>query len=234
MVTYIHFPLKKLPQADVNFIKANFPFYNKLDVRKQQYFNHRVAFYLQNKEFIGKENLVVTQDMKLRISATAVMLTFGMRDYTLKRLERFLIYPSIYYSNINHAYHKGEYNTRYKALIFSWQDLMKGFDVHNDNLNLAIHELMHVLQINSYNNSSINASLFKDYNQMIEEKLKNKAYREKLVNSKYFRDYAFTNRFEFLAVLVENFIETPQTFKEKFPFLYNDIKKMLNFNFAGY
>jgi hypothetical protein len=46
--------------------------------------------------------------------------------------------------------------------------------------------------------------------------------------------YAFTNQFEFLAVVIESFIETPQEFKLQFPELYFKIRQMLNFNFAGY
>ncbi len=30
-----------------------------------------------------------------------------------------------------------------------------------------------------------------------------------LIGSKYFRAYAYTNQYEFFAVLLENFIETP-------------------------
>ena len=41
--------------------------------------------------------------------------------------------------------------------------------------------------------------------------------KDQLVKSEYFRDYAYTNQFEFLAVLTENFIETPEDFKYQFP-----------------
>ncbi|NRA91806.1 MAG: hypothetical protein HRU26_03820 [Psychroserpens sp.] len=37
----------------------------------------------------------------------------------------------------------------------------------------------------------------------------NEALKLKLVNSSYLRDYAYTNQFEFLAVIIESFIDTP-------------------------
>ena len=48
------------------------------------------------------------------------------------------------------------------------------------------------------------------------------------------RAYAFENQFEFISVLIENFIETPLEFRTKFPKIYSKVKQMLNFNFAGY
>ena len=58
--------------------------------------------------------------------------------------------------------------------------------------------------------------------------------RNRLVDAHYFRDYAFTNQFEFLAVIIETFIESPQELKGQFPQVYNKVQQMLNFNFAGY
>ena len=58
--------------------------------------------------------------------------------------------------------------------------------------------------------------------------------RKKLISSRYFREYAYTNQYEFFAVLLENFIETPLEFKTQFPELYRHMKQMLNFKFAGY
>ena len=55
-----------------------------------------------------------------------------------------------------------------------------------------------------------------------------------LVSSKFLRDYAFTNQFEFLSVILETFIESPEQFKSQFPSIYEKVKTMLNFNFPGY
>jgi Mlc titration factor MtfA (ptsG expression regulator) len=58
--------------------------------------------------------------------------------------------------------------------------------------------------------------------------------KNKLITSDYFRKYAFENHYEFIAVLIESFIETPEEFKSEFPKIYNKIKTMLNFNFLHY
>jgi Mlc titration factor MtfA (ptsG expression regulator) len=52
----------------------------------------------------------------------------------------------------------------------------------------------------------------------------------RLVNSDYFRVYAYTNQVEFLAVIFEHFFETPKLFKSQFPELYNYVREMINFD----
>ncbi len=58
--------------------------------------------------------------------------------------------------------------------------------------------------------------------------------KNEIMTSQYLRNYAFTNDFELLAVILETFIETPKAFKNQFPEIYNKVKQMLNFNFSGY
>ena len=47
------------------------------------------------------------------------------------------------------------------------------------------------------------------YVELKEDLDNNEALKLKLVNSSYLRDYAYTNQFEFLAVIIESFIDTP-------------------------
>ena len=82
--------------------------------------------------------------------------------------------------------------------------------------------------------SDISATIFADTSKKLVNLLLNDEIRQRLQDTKYFRKYAFTNRFEFLAVLVEYFIESPIVFKQKFPEFYSKIREMLNYNFNGY
>lgn len=233
---YIHFyfRLKKLPYQDERFVKDRFPFYNRLNSKQKKFFQHRVIIFMQDKSFEGREGFVVTHEVKLYISVTAVMLTFGMRNFLLPSLKKVIIYPEVYHSTINRAYHKGEFNPRMKALVFSWKDFLEGFANDSDNLNLAIHEFIHVIQINSMKENDISSTIFADASKEMVAILLDEKIRRRLKDTKYFREYAFTNRFEFLAVLVEYFIESPIEFKQKFPEFYSKIKEMLNYNFRGY
>lgn len=226
---------KELTKRQLSILSNQFDFYKKLDKSEQMIFRHRLATFIDSKEFIGREGLKIDDEMRTLISATAVMLTFGFRDYCIKLLDKVIIYPKAYYSNLNETYHKGETNPQLKSIVFSWEDFKKGYHIGNDNLNLGIHEFGHAIHLNAFGENDISSEIFRDgFNKLATYLQEHKIVRDNLTKSKYFRAYAYTNQFEFFAVLLENFIETPDEFKNKFPELYRYMKQMLNFNFAGY
>ena len=226
---------KKIPKTQVSILRREFSFYNNLNLEDKEIFHHRLITFMDSKTFIGREGLEVTEEMKTLISATAVMLTFGFRNYKIELIDKIIIYPEAYYSRLNDAYHKGETNPQLKALVFSWEDFLKGYHVGDDNLNLGIHEFGHAIHLNAFSNDDISSEIFKrGFNEIISYLEQNQNVRQDLISSKYFRAYAYTNHYEFFAVLLENFIETPTEFKSRFPELYNYVQQMLNFKIAGY
>lgn len=226
---------KELTNQQQSVLSNEFDFYNRLNKKEQDIFKHRLATFINKKEFIGREGLVVDEEMKTLISATAVMLTFGFRNYIIELIDKVIIYPTAYYSNLNETYHKGETNPQLKSIVFSWEDFKKGYHIGDDNLNLGIHEFGHAIHLNAFGKTDISSEIFRDgFNKLASYLQDHKMVRDNLITSRYFRAYAYTNQFEFFAVLLENFIETPKEFKGKFPELYDYMKQMLNFNFAGY
>jgi hypothetical protein len=233
---HVYIYKKKLQPKQKNILKQNIRFYERLPYHQKIHFEHRVFKLLKNKEFIGKD-MDVTEEMKVIIAATQTKLTFGLRDYKISTVERIIFYPTEFYSQTNKTYHKGEFNLGYKALVLSWKDILHGYEIPNDNINLAVHEFIHAIHFYylGARRHSTSAAIFIDsYIELTDALDKNKELKKKLISSKYLREYAYTNQFEFLAVIIETFIETPQEFKSQFPEIYRKVKGMLNFNFAGY
>jgi Mlc titration factor MtfA (ptsG expression regulator) len=227
--------LRKLKTRQSAILKNQFPFYDKLSPKHQRYFEHRVASFINDKQFMGRESLQVTDEMKVLISATAMMLTFGFRNFYIGLLHRIFIYPDTFYSTINGEYHKGEFNPKLQTLVLSWKDFKSGFETKEDKINLGIHEFAHAIHLNSMKENDVSSSIFSASFKEITELLStHETLRKSLIDSRYFRDYAYTNQYEFLAVVIESFIEKPQDFRAQFPDIYDKIKQMLNFNFAGY
>ncbi|WP_298892579.1 zinc-dependent peptidase [uncultured Psychroserpens sp.] len=234
---FVHFYLfkKRLDKEKQSILRRQFSFYQKLDDTEKVRFEHRVATFINSKYFLGREDLVVTTEMKVLVAATSTMLTFGFRDYQIDLIDKIIIYPGTFYSNSNEAYHKGELNPKLKALVISWEDFLYGYDDENDNINLGIHEFTHAIHLNSLKNNDVSSLIFKvAFSELTDMLSAEEKLRKQLIASKYFRDYAFTNQFEFVAVIVETFIETPEEFKRQFPRIYNKTREMLNFNFAQY
>ncbi len=225
---------KKLNKQEIEVLKKDFSFYNVLSKKEQRQFQHRIVTFISRKKFVGRQGLEVNSTMKLLIAATACMLSFGRKNYKYDLIDYILVYPDEFYSTANQARHKGEFNPRERALVLSWKHFEKGYKITDDNLNLGIHEFMHAMQLEALQSRDIDSVRFQKQFQNILKSLTKQDVRDKLNKTRYFRNYAFTNQYEFMAVLAEYFIESPNDFKEHFPELYKHTKQLLNFTFAGY
>ena len=229
---YIHFYIspKKLSDANKKILLNNITFYAKLSDKRKSYFEHRMATFIESYSFIPKEDLIITNEMKVMIAATAIKLTFGMRRYIVDVFDKITIYPGPYYSTINDAWHKGEFNPRMKAIVFSWKDFLEGYDYANDNLNLGLHEFAHAIHLHGLKSSDASSLQFAKMYVKIRDYIDSPEISEKLIASNYFRVYAYTNHFEFIAVILEHFFETPEKFQNEHPELYGKVRRMINFS----
>jgi Mlc titration factor MtfA (ptsG expression regulator) len=229
---YVHFYLfpKELPFNEKDVLEKHFKFYSDLSERRKKFFRHRIKTFIETYQFVGREGLEVTEEMKVKIASTAIMLTFGIREYLSDLFKVIVIYPDVFQS-ANGEYHKGEFNPRVKAVVFSWKDFQQGICFDSDNLNLGLHEFAHVMHINAVGIKRLgsNFSIYSDMFTKIKEYVAEASNREKIINAQYLRAYAFTNQHEFIAVALEYFFESPQEFRKRLPELYEMIKQMINF-----
>ncbi|RSK41966.1 zinc-dependent peptidase [Mangrovimonas spongiae] len=233
--THLYLRPKTITSKQEQILVSKSHFYKRLSPKKRQYFRHRLALFMNEKSFVGRQDMEITEEVKVLISATAVMLTFGFRNFLIGMVDTILVYPAAFYSNTNNSLHKGEFNPKLKTVVLSWEDFVLGIDVSNDNLNLGVHEFAHAIHMNSIKYQDINGALFlKSFNELVTLLINNETLKQDLIESSYLRGYAYTNQYEFMAVVIEHFIETPSEFRSQFPQLYNKTKQMLNFNFAGY
>jgi Mlc titration factor MtfA (ptsG expression regulator) len=229
-----YFVFRKLSSNQVSVLKNEFDFYNLLTKKEKRQFQHRIAVFLKDKKFVGRGGLEITDRIKTLIAAVGCMLSFGRKNYDYSLINYIIVYPDEFYSNLNDSYHKGEFNPRERALVLSWKHFEEGYQISNDNLNLGIHEFMHAMQLESKNSADIDSTRFSKQFQNILQSLTQQEVKDKLDATRFFRDYAFTNQYEFMAVLAEYFFESPKDFESHFPDIYDSTKKMLNFRFAGY
>lgn len=228
---YIHwYPFyKKLRSSQRQILINDFPFYNRLSPKRKMYFEHRVMEFIANYQFTGKE-IFITEDMQILIAGTYVMLTFGMRNYLIRLFDKIIIYPSSYFSTVNQAYHKGEFNPKMKAIVFSWEDFLIGHSASNDNINLGLHEFSHVLHFHCLKSNDPSAIIFFDEFKEVIKYYTDPNLNGILTQKGYFRLYAYGNQFEFLSVILEHLFETPHVFKTTHPELYAHTAAMINFN----
>ncbi|AWH85023.1 hypothetical protein HYN59_07740 [Flavobacterium album] len=229
---YVHFYVfpKELSADSRKILEDNFSFYRNLSKKRKRFFRHRVNRFIKRYRFLGREGLQVTDEMQLKIAATWVMLTFGMRKYLTRVFRAIVVYPDIFESQ-NGNWHKGEFNPAAGVVVFSWKDFAEGMEFATDNLNLGLHEFAHVLHVDSVGMRRPGASgiIYRDIFNKVREYLDDPGNRQDLLAANYFRAYAYTNNFEFMAVVLEYFFETPREFEQKLPELYGMVKKMINY-----
>ncbi len=225
---------RELNEFQRGLIVRYFAFYRRLSLSDKKRFEHRVKKFIENHNFVGREGVVVTERMKLFISSTAVMLTFGMRRYLFSEFDNIIIYPKDYFSQITKMQHKGETNPRYRTIVFSWNDFMEGIKVEDDNLNLGLHELSHALHFTCLKRKNFASKYFINKFDELLLRLRDRRLQRKIVKSGYLREYGFKNKYEFLSVLIEHFFETPNEFKQKLPEIYNYVSQMLNLDTADF
>lgn len=209
-----------------NLLKQKNSYFRNLSPDAQEVFVARLFKFMEDKKFIGREGLVITDEVKVLISAAAIQLTFGLKDYMISHLYAINVFPRVFFSKYLNTNLKG-LNTQSGVLSLSWNDFKEGFAVEDDKINLGLHELAHALYIDldEEGNYDEHFSAYfekwedvaqKDYNNLKEKKIT------------FLREYGGTNMHEFFAVCVEHFFEAPKEFKKQLPHLYNYLMLMLN------
>jgi hypothetical protein len=202
-----------------------------LDKKRKRYFAHRTFRFIENTRFVGREGLVIDGFMRMQVAIMVTQLTFGMRHYLLEYLNTIVLYPTSFYSILNKTENIGEFNPISKALALSWKDFQKG-NLHQDKgKSLGVHEITHAIHYNSIKNNNISCEIFYDTFLLLEKYLGDEEIRKKIVDSKILRAYAYTDKFEFIAVLVEVFMESPKELKKQFPEIYYYVVQMFNFRY---
>ncbi len=229
LVVFVNINFFQISDSQRYILEQNFYFYTRLKPKYKRYFEHRVANFINRYEFIGRD-IPVTEEMKITIAATAIMLTFGMRNYLNPLFKRIIIFPDIYYSEQTEKYHKGEFNPKLQSIVFSWKHFKEGIEITNDNLNLGLHEFTHAFHIHSLKSEKATSVLFNESLQNLFRVVSNPQLKKQLISSGFLRDYAYENQFEFVAVLLEYFFESPHEFKAKFPTIFLKVKHMINYN----
>jgi Mlc titration factor MtfA (ptsG expression regulator) len=230
---FVHYYYKMLAlrQPEIDVLEKQFKYYHNLSDKRKKFFNHRVYSFIGTYKFEGREGVEVTLEMKVKVAATYVMLTFGMREYLTNAFETIVIYPDAFESRSG-DYYLGEFIPAAKTVVFSWPDFIEGIEFDTNNLNLGLHEFAHVLHNSSMKRRRLvtSAAIYGDMFDEIVAYLAKPGSKQKIIDANYFRGYAYTNEYEFMAVVFEHFFETPAEFKAKLPELYGLVKTMINFS----
>ena len=224
----IRLGILKLNAEDLSYLESHFSYYRQLNPKNKKDFQKRLVYFLAIKEFVPRGIEKVTREMELLIGATAVMISFGFQNVTLKHFKRILVYNDNYYSTINKQYHQGEVNPRLGIIVISWKNFVRGMADGTDGINLGIHEMAHALKLENqihYNGQSnfFNPKRWMDFSVLA----KNEIQRIVDGEDSKFRGSAANNSHEFFSRALESFFENPQRLKDYDSRLYQALVFLL-------
>jgi Mlc titration factor MtfA (ptsG expression regulator) len=207
------FDRKKISSAERVFLETYFPYFRRLTTEHKLEFLEKLEEVLTLKKFVGRGELrEVTDEMKLLIGATLVMVTFGWKNFRLSHFHTFLIYPDDYYSTINQTYHRGEINPRHGLIVLSWKSFVWGLAREDDGINLGIHEMAHAMKLANFivksDERKFDSESWLTYCEIRSREMNRLATAE----DSFFRSRAAADEHEFFAVMLENFFERPHDF----------------------
>ncbi len=207
-------------------LERSYPYYCRLSPELKRRFAFRCSQFIELKKFAGRQGLVITDNIRIIITACAVQVTFGLDSFTLDTFEYVLVYPDVYESPVTGQLHKGETSMN-GFICFSWKHILEGIADEHDNYNLGLHEWTHALRFNSIKFEETDYFFDGYINKWIANAV-HEFTRLKNGRQSIFRRYGATNIHEFFSVCIEHFFESPDEFRTKLPDLFNQTCILLN------
>lgn len=222
---------RKSPKAIDNdyhkILSAHSTYYNNLNPDLKSKFRLRMYHLLNVLGFSSGKIPKITREMRVVIGCAIIEITFGLDNYLPSRFTNVIVMPRRYmYPGYGQPF-LGHIDYTHDKLYFSWQDVKHGYLVPDDAVNVALHEMAHVLEVeNSFN------SLFSNFFDRVSwhdwaEVAFQKMQIIRAKQNYFLKSYGGINMTEMFAVCVETFFEQPKAFKESLPVLYKTMVELL-------
>lgn len=208
-------------QFSADIIKV-FPVFNHIPYKFKLNFSKRVLNFLNQYEFVIKENAQLTNAHKVAVAASYVKLTLGYKSYLINTFDKIIVYPTAQYFPHLDQTHTGHFNPKMNAVMLALDEFEHDIYYSNDGKDVALHEFTHALcfeMLQTYAKHP-DADRFKKGFRLINEWIEVPHNLAKITETCFIRPYAFTNPLELVSVLIELFFEKETVFKQQFPDLF--------------
>jgi len=203
-------------------------YYRYLEDAEKSRFRLRLFKLLNVMAFGSAKMGQVTREMRVVIGSAIIEITFGLRNYLPTRFTTVEVLPYRYmYPGYGEPF-LGHIDFNQNKIYFSWDDVQKGYLVPDDAVNVALHEMAHVLEAEN----GINA-IFSNFFDRVEwnewaQQAFNKMHIIRNNRNKFLKNYGGINMTEMFAVCIEAFFEQPQEFRQALPVIYQKMVGLLN------
>jgi MtfA peptidase len=207
------------PESWRSFLEARYDHYDRLPPDLRRRFEDDVRIFVAEKRITGVE-VLVTEEMRLLVAASAVTLSLGWPSYEWEQLAEVLLYPDGFDRDYNFGVRERAGETQsWGSVILSVPSLRESFAHPDDAYHVGLHEFAHLLDKDGLRFDGIPPGLdgarSADWVRLVEKEM------ERLQRGKSVLDpYGADDAVEFLAVAVEAFFEAPLAVRRHHAELY--------------
>lgn len=204
-----------------------------LPADEQERLRNAVKIIVGERTWVGVDELVVTDEMKVTIAAQAALLLLGVDDYYFDRVSSIVIHPRRFQSRSTNA----DLHSRFQQVtpvvgeayqigpvVLLWQEALAGARGHAHGSNLVLHEFAHHLDSLDGEMGGMPPLPSQDAVSRWERVIE-RHYQQLVSDLRqgYFTlldEYGATSKAEFFAVATECFYERPRAMHEEHPELF--------------
>ena len=219
-------------------IEAMVPIVRRLPPDLRDRLQGKVNLFLDQVDFIGCDDLEVTEEMQLSIAAQACILVVNS-DMRYDNLTTILIYPNAFKSQQRR--HSGYVVTEQEIVrtgeswgrgpvILSWAHSKQGARDDHDGHNVVFHEFAHQIDDLSGGTNGVpllaEGQTFAEWERVFLTAFEAHVHAVESGRRTVIDPYGAEGHEEFFAVSVEVFFERPQALKHENPEVYEQLSKL--------
>ena len=228
---------RPFPPAWRAIVQQRVPYFRRLPADLQLQLKKHIQVFVAEKDFIGCDGLVVTDEMRVTIAAQACLLILNRRTDYYANLREILLYPGAFVVERLHGDAIGLQQERRQVLsgeswsrgqvVLSWDDVLQGAAIDDDGRNVVIHEFAH--QLDQEKGRATGApwlghrEKYVGWSRVLGEEFARLQSQAHAGEPSLIDFYGATDPAEFFAVVSEVFFEQPHRMAAEHPALYQEL-----------
>jgi Mlc titration factor MtfA (ptsG expression regulator) len=234
---------EKFPDSWLDMLPRALPCYPRLPAEHRRALRQCIQIFLAEKEFLGLDGLVITEEIELAIAAPACLLVLGIPHLGVyPRLREIIVRQEGFGDDVDAI---GPDGTHYLIpqlaagqawlrgpVILAWSSVTRSVAQPDDGYNVVLHEFAHVLDMQDAMAGGT-PPLESEAQEAAWTRVFTAEYKA-LVRAigrgqpTLLHPYAATNAAEFFAVATEHFFEQPRELKRRHAELYAQLSQFYN------
>ena len=218
-------------------IQQRMPYFRQMPADLQLQLKRHIQVFLAEKEFVGCNGVVITDEIRITIAAQACLLLLNRETNYYPKLRTILVYPSAFVKKQQSRNADGVHFSQkvvlageswdFGKVVLSWQDTLDGAQTPDDGRNVVIHEFAH--QLDQENGPANGAPIldaqqsYQCWSEVFSAQFAVLQQQAKIGAPSLFDYYGATNPAEFFAVASEVFFEQSRELAREHPKLYHQL-----------